>query len=347
MIRITNGNLLGAKAEALVNTVNTVGVMGKGIALQFKRAYPDNFKAYAKAAKAGQVQIGRMFVFERGLVDLPHYIINFPTKEHWRGPSKLEYIESGLEDLVRVIRERQIRSVAMPALGSSNGGLSWDKVRPLIERALGGLEGVEVLLFEPHPEGKAMLLKAASEDPGLTPARAALLKLFALYGAIGDSLGRLETQKIAYFLNELYPIKLKFERATYGPYADALNHVLLKLDGHYLEGYGDRNRPSEMYVRPGVLEDVEAYLGDQPELNEAVRRVARLIEGYESPYAMELLATLHWVVSRGEARDFEAAFRAMQGWSERKRMVFDRGHAHVAWQRLVDEGWVSAPLVGR
>jgi O-acetyl-ADP-ribose deacetylase (regulator of RNase III) len=141
------GDLLEAKVDALVNPVNTVGVMGKGLALEFKRAFPDNFRAYAAACKRGEVVIGRMHVTQR--LSPPRFIINFPTKDHWRSPSKLDYVRAGLVDLVAQIRSLEIESVAMPALGCGLGQLAWDEVKPLIHEALGGLNGVRVLLFEP------------------------------------------------------------------------------------------------------------------------------------------------------------------------------------------------------
>ena len=133
MIRFKTGNILAEDAEALVNTVNCVGVMGRGIALQFKNAFPDNFKAYVAACRSGAVRPGRMFVFETGTLTNPRYIINFPTKRHWRGNSRLEDIKAGLTDLTRQIRERGIRSIAIPPLGSGLGGLEWDVVRKDIE----------------------------------------------------------------------------------------------------------------------------------------------------------------------------------------------------------------------
>lgn len=149
MIRYTTGNLLDADVEALVNTVNTVGIMGKGIALMFKKAFPDNFRAYEKACKGDEVQVGRMFVTERDDLLGPRWIINFPTKKHWRAKSRLEWIDSGLADLKRVIRENSIRSIAVPPLGTGNGGLSWSVVNPRLEQALSELVNVEVLIFEP------------------------------------------------------------------------------------------------------------------------------------------------------------------------------------------------------
>src|SRR4051794_24060621 len=143
MITFTEGNLLKAETEALVNAVNTVGVMGKGIALMFKEAFPENFKVYEAACKRGEVNVGHMLVTERQDINGPKWIINFPTKQHWRSPSRIEWIEDGLRDLVRVIRENKIKSVAIPALGSGNGGLNWQDVRPRIEAILGVIPNVE------------------------------------------------------------------------------------------------------------------------------------------------------------------------------------------------------------
>src|ERR1035437_6468076 len=146
MITFIEGNLLKAEAEALVNTVNTVGVMGKGIALMFKEAFPENFRAYEDAWKRGALQVGRMFVTESSRLEGPRWIINFPSKKHWRQPSKLEWITEGLVDLRRVVEEKGIRSIALPPLGCGNGGLDWSDVRPEIECALGPLDNVDVLV---------------------------------------------------------------------------------------------------------------------------------------------------------------------------------------------------------
>jgi len=147
MIRYTQGNLLEAKVDALVNTVNTVGVMGKGIALMFKDAFRANYLEYRAACRRGEVVVGKMFVTER--LSTPRWLVNFPTKMHWRDPSKLEWIVDGLADLNRVIAENEIRSIAVPPLGCGHGGLAWELVRPEIETALSGLPSVEVWLYEP------------------------------------------------------------------------------------------------------------------------------------------------------------------------------------------------------
>ena len=159
MIRFKTGDLLAEDAEALVNAVNCVGVMGRGIALQFKKAFPENFRAYSEACKRNEVRPGRMFVFETDQPINPRYIVNFPTKRHWRVNSRMEDVEAGLRDLVDVIRERNIHSIAIPPLASGLGGLAWDEVRPRIEASLRSLDDLDerrIVIFEPRavPDGR-------------------------------------------------------------------------------------------------------------------------------------------------------------------------------------------------
>src|SRR4051794_530582 len=180
-LELRRGNLLKADAEALVNTVNTVGVMGKGVALQFKKAYPGVYDAYRRACAAGAVEPGKMHVVQTGHVSGPRLIINFPTKRHWRGKSKLTDIDSGLEDLVRVLREWEIKSVAVPPLGCGNGGLDWNVVRPRIEAALGALPGTRVLLFEPAGAPAPREQRVAAARPRMTSSRAALVAALDAY----------------------------------------------------------------------------------------------------------------------------------------------------------------------
>lgn len=149
MIEYKTGDLLAEDVDALVNAVNCVGVMGRGIAAQFKSAWPANFKAYAAACKRGEVLPGRMFVFPTGNVVGPRFIVNFPTKRHWRGKSSIADIKDGLRDLVSEIGARGIRSIAVPPLGSGLGGLDWREVRPHVEASLGAVNGVRVVVFEP------------------------------------------------------------------------------------------------------------------------------------------------------------------------------------------------------
>jgi len=169
MMKLTQGNLLAAPVEALVNTVNTVGVMGRGIALQFKQAYPIMFRDYERACKAGEVKLGKVHVFDLGgLGGGPRWIINFPTKGHWRADSRLADVEAGLNDLVATIRKLRIRSIAIPPLGCGNGGLNWDEVRPGIEAALAGLPVVEALVYAPGAAPDAAEMSVRTERPNMT-----------------------------------------------------------------------------------------------------------------------------------------------------------------------------------
>ena len=182
MIIPAHGNLLKADAEVLVNTVNCVGVMGKGIALQFKQAYPANFDEYRKACANGQMRPGRMLVVATDNVANPKYIINFPTKRHWQGKSRIEDIQSGLDALIIEIEQRHITSIAVPPLGCGNGGLDWNDVEPMIHVAFARVPDVRALLYPPEGAPFASTMPVATPQPQLSPARAMLLQLLNLYG---------------------------------------------------------------------------------------------------------------------------------------------------------------------
>lgn len=346
MIQEAHGNLLEARVDALVNTVNTQGVMGKGIALQFKRAFPDNFAAYQKACRSGQVRMGQVFLFDRGMFERPRYIFNFPTKHHWRQKSSLEAIRIGLEDLLRQVERLEIQSLAVPPLGSGLGGLDWAQVRPLIAKAFADTP-VQVLLYEPDGAPPARQMPNRTEQPPLTAARAAVLALMKRYRVPGYEyrLSLLEIQKLCYFLQEAgQPLKLEFRKMPYGPYADGLRHVLNKLEGHYISGYGDgKNDPeTEIQLLP-LADQADDILAVDAELRQRFNRVAALIEGFELPYGMELLATVHWVITRelqGKADDLRAVVAKVHAWTARKREQMDPKHIHIAAQRLVEANWV-------
>jgi O-acetyl-ADP-ribose deacetylase (regulator of RNase III) len=347
MIKFVTGNLFDAKVEALVNTVNTAGVMGKGLALQFKKAFPENSKAYEAACKRGEVQIGKMFVFDAGGIVLPRYIINFPTKKHWRSPSKLEYVEQGLANLIEVIRDRQIRSIAVPPLGAGLGGLEWSKVRALIERTLVNVADVEVLVFEPNGAPPAEAMRNETKKPKMTAGRAAVLALMNRYLVPGYvyRLSLLEVQKLAYFLQVAgEPLNLDYQAHHYGPYADKLRHVLNHIEGHYVRGVGDgQNKPeTPLELIDGAAAEAEAFLASGGESEARLRKVADLIEGFETPFGMELLSTVHWVATHDEdaARSDEAAVTAVHAWSDRKATTMKPEHVRAAWNHLRAKGWV-------
>lgn len=347
MIVISHGNLLTADADALVNTVNTVGVMGKGIALQFKRAYPANYAAYRAACAAKEVELGRMFVFDSGLLGSRRYVINFPTKGHWRADSKLSDICSGLADLVRVIRERHIGSVAIPALGCGNGGLDWDEVRPVIEQAFSDLPDVRVFLFPPEGAPDPLDMPVATRKPSLTPGRATLLRAIERYLERAreleprDGITTLEIQKIAYFLQVFgEPLRLSFTRGRYGPYADNLNHVLDRLEGHYLVGFGDRSSRVEelrpIHLTAGTSEAISAWFDSTGKrIPDALVRLAELVDGFEAPYSLELLATVHYAAqTQPPTSDIDELTERVQAWSGRKARLFTSAHIATAHERL-------------
>lgn len=343
MVEYGQGNLLTADVEALVNTVNCVGVMGKGVALQFKQAYPENFRRYVSACADGQVQPGRMFVVPTDSLVNPRYIINFPTKRHWKARSRLEDIDSGLQALVDEVQRRDIRSFAIPPLGCGNGGLHWSEVRPRIEAACAPLDGVRIILYLPEGSPEAECMPGATSKPPMTPARAALLLTLERYGIPGYRLSMLEVQKLAYFLQVAgVPLKLEWTKQQYGPYAATLNHVLRRMEGHDIRGSGAPGREAVISPLPEATVGAREFLTTSPDAAKVVSNVGRLIEGFETPYGLELLATVHWVAGkdRTAASDPSRAVVKVQDWSGRKRQRLKPEHIRKAWQRLQDECWL-------
>ncbi len=346
MIEFKQGNLLEEKAEALVNTVNCVGVMGKGIALQFKRAYPENFRQYQKACKAGEVRPGSMFTVTTGSIFNSRYIINFPTKRHWKGKSKLEDIKAGLTSLVAEVQRLNITSIAIPPLGCGNGGLNWTDVRPLIESTFVALPDVRVIIFEPSRAPAAEKMPVATKKPNMTRGRALVIQLLEIYGIPGYELTKLEIQKLAYFLQEAgEELKLHYVAHNYGPYAHNLNHVLNRIEGHFIRGYGDgtsRAESAEIYVLEEGRKAAQKFLETQPEARQNLERVSNLIYGFETPYGVEMLATVHWVATKYDnpAQDSEQAISLVHEWNERKLHLFQPQHIRKAWQRLQEQNWL-------
>jgi O-acetyl-ADP-ribose deacetylase (regulator of RNase III) len=345
MIRFERGDILTADAEALVNTVNCVGVMGRGIALQFKNRFPANYKAYRAACDESRVQPGTMFVFDRREVTWPRYIINFPTKRHWRGKSRIEDIESGMESLVREIRSRGIKSIAIPPLGSGLGGLRWTDVRPVIETALKEIPDVDVVVYEPGGTGSEVSNRS-TQVPTMTAGRSALVVLMHRYlaGLLDPSISLLEVHKLMYFLQIAgEPLRLRFVKGPYGPYAENLRHVLQKVEGHLVSGYasGGDAPTKQLTIVPGAVTDAERFLTSHEETNQRFARVSRLVEGYESPFGLELLATVLWVVQESGTRELPDVETATHAWGARK-LAFSRAQIGLALERLADEGWIDS-----
>ena len=319
--------------------------MGRGIALQFKKVFPENFKAYANACKRKEVQPGRMFVYETGYLTNPRYIINFPTKRHWRGKSRLEDIESGLDDLAHEIRERNIRSIAIPPLGSSLGGLPWAEVAPRIEAALRELDNVRVVVFTPDSRPTDGRSNRSTDVPRMTPTRAALVTLMRRYlgGLLDPFVTLLEIHKLMYFMQQAgEPLDLNFQEAPYGPYAEKLRHVLKDIEGHFVSGYADGGDTpdKELELVPGATEDAAAYLQGQPEMRKRLERVTELVEGFETSFGMELLATVHWVAAKRPSATLEEVIADVYEWNSRKKQFSER-QIGLAYGVLKEKGWLA------
>jgi O-acetyl-ADP-ribose deacetylase (regulator of RNase III) len=345
MIEFKTGDILKEDAEALVNTVNCVGFMGRGVALQFKKAWPENFKAYAAACRRHEVQPGRMFVFETGRLTHPRYIINFPTKRHWQGKSRIEDIEAGLSALVTEIQARGIRSIAFPPLGAGLGGLDWAEVRPRIELSLGELSEVRVVVFEPLGIASSVKAAPAGKVPKMTPGRAALVGLIDRYlaGLLDPFVSLLEVHKLMYFTQEAgEPLQLRIAKGPYGPYAENLRHLLSEIDGYYVSGYGFRGDEPKKVLElvPGAVEEARAMLAELPATRGRFERVAKLVEGFESPFGLELLATVHWVMAHEGAISEEDVIARTYEWGERKRQ-FSRDQILLARRVLAERGWLE------
>lgn len=351
MIRFTRGNLLDARADALVNTVNEVGVMGKGIALMFREAFPHNTVLYERVAKAKGIAVGKMFITENPDYTGPRWIINFPTKKHWRQPSRLEWIQDGLADLAEVLRERSIESVALPPLGCGNGGLRWADVRDAIVRALGSLEHVEVIVYEPTAEYQGKKKESGVER--LTPARALVADLVRRYGALGLECTILEVQKLAWFLSRAIALdglkdrlRLKFTADKYGPFDDRLRHLLNALDGSFLHSdkrVADASPYDLIWFDSAHGPELDRYLQSRDMLPylPAIERTAALIDGFESPFGMELLATVDWLLTREEVPpQVRALQRGLSQWpggkdaGARKKALFDDRLLSLALDRI-------------
>ena len=346
MVEFKTGDILAEDADALVNTVNCVGVMGRGVALQFKKAFPENFKAYAEACKRQEVQPGRMFVFETGHLTNPRYIINFPTKRHWRGRSRLEDIDAGLQALQAVIRDRAIRSVALPPLGSGLGGLNWREVGPRIEAALRVFENVRVVVFEPTGAPESGQMAKGRVAPKMTPGRAALVGLMDRYlrALLDPFVTLLEVHKLMYFMKvsgEPALERLRVVKGPYGPYAENLTHVLREIEGYFISGYRDGgDAPNkELELVPGAVTDANRFLEEHPDVRARFERVADLVAGFESSFGLELLSTVHWVIAR-ESGKLDDTVSRVHAWNDRKKQ-FSVRQIKLTAKVLAAKGWIG------
>lgn len=351
MINYSTKDIFETDVEAIVNTVNTVGVMGKGLALQFKRRYPSNFAAYKAACDAHEVTLGKMFVTESAEIGGPRWIINFPTKGHWKANSRLEDIQTGLKDLLKVIRELGISSIAVPPLGAGNGGLNWVEVRPVIQSALFALEDVRVEIIEPSNGHRE--LARPQKALTMTPTRALMIQLMLAYGKLrhtaepwedARAASHLEIQKLMYFADLAQPgLRLNFEQGHYGPFSDIVRLMLSEMEGEFVKGFGDGSDPVLQLVPIQVtdlaierLEAVGADKVDKSLVESTVASVISEVDGFEGPYPLELLASVSWAQRRTRSDDVDAVTAFIRGWNERKGRIFTPAHVGVALNRVLE-----------
>ena len=351
MIKYTEGNLLDAEVEALVNTVNTVGVMGKGIALMFKERFPKNMKEYQVACKEKRVVTGKMFVTEADELLGPRWIVNFPTKQHWRAKSRMDWILDGLKDLHSFIVSNNVKSIAIPPLGAGNGGLNWKDVKAHVEAEFSDLEGVKIIIYEPTKKYQNVAKKQGVKK--LTPARVLIAELVRRYEVLGMECSLLEIQKLAWFLQRVMKsldmkdeLKLNFEAHNYGPFANNLNFLLDALDGNYLKAdkrIPDSSPTDVIWFNDEKKECVSTYLSSEAKSYlPALEKASEIIDGFESPYGMELLSSIDWLLNKegcvpnlDSVLDGLKKWPAGKQWGDRKIKLFKPKHIEIALNRLV------------
>ena len=339
MINFLTGDLLKADAEALVNTVNTVGVMGKGIALQFKEAFPFNNKEYVRACKNKELSPGKLLaVWDSNLLYGKKLIINFPTKIHWRNPSKYEYIEKGLHALAELIKNENIKSIAIPPLGAGNGGLDWAKVKPMITDVLRDLS-IDVQVYEPNAAIKEILQKQQTKKTvELTPARASLLYSLFAFESFGELSSLFAANKLAYFLQRMgQNLKLDFKPHHYGPYAIGVEKVLYYLNGVYIKGLeqGQAKPFESLRLNYEYWDSVNDYVqGMATEDKQRVNQLLLFLKNFTSELSLEILATVDFILSEHPGFSVEEVMDAVGNWNMRKKELFRKESVQRAYNHL-------------
>ena len=326
MIKYIEGNLFDSQAQALVNTVNTVGVMGKGVALQFKNYFPNNFRRYVEACKDNTIHIGKLLVVEEESLHLGRkLIINFPTKTDWKKPSEYIFIEKGVSDLIRIIEANKIKSIAIPPLGAGNGGLNWTNIKEILESQLSGID-CDIYIYQPNYEVKEAMRK---ERVKLTPARSMLLSIMYELVRDGEFVSEFAAEKIAYFLQRFgakNAFNLDFKPNYYGPYSGKVKHVLYYMNGSYISGYSSKDRKpfEELDIIPDAEADVIAYLrkDENKENLEIVEKTKHFLKGFYSSFSLELLSTIDFIMNEKKVSSVDEIRDYLEKWSNRKKTHF-------------------------
>jgi O-acetyl-ADP-ribose deacetylase (regulator of RNase III) len=337
MIKFTVGNILESDAYALVNTVNCEGFMGKGIAYQFKQAYPDNNADYVRACKSGQLRIGKLHHYEEN----GKLIINFPTKDKWRAPSKMEYLESGLSELRALIKDKEIKSISLPPLGSGNGGLDWNKVKPVVMRYLDGLGDVcDILIYEPSQNYGA----APIREPKLSASALVLMRIEQELIRSGKRPSKLRVQKTAY-LTDIFAKKdhFKFSRGDYGPYAQSIEVIQRKIDGFCQYHGADASEAFNIAMSKLISDSVKKTLcGLDPHIMHAAEYVNEIKEDHE----LECLSTVLFILQEKGPLEPKDTIQEFKNWSFAKAEKFSNDDIERSIASLREKGIIVRALYG-
>lgn len=336
MIHFTTGNMFNAQVDAIVNTVNLVGVMGKGVALQFKERFKNNFQIYKQACKDCTIGIGNSLVVREIWKGRNIWVINFPTKKHWRNPSEYWYIERGLDNLIDIINNYSIKSIAIPPLGAGNGGLDWNRVKELIVSKLSFLD-CEIWVFEPG-------YQAVSSDKKvhLTPARAMLVYMLDRLQKEGNEATAFSAVKSVYFLQKFGAetiFRMKFERYVYGPYCDQVRHVLHAIDGGYIRGFADMSkRPFEPFdIIPEKMNEVKYMVESDILLNDIVTRTCQFLDGFWDDFSLELMSSVDFLIAESPDSTIDEVYDRLGAWTERKKKLFaDKNKVLMAYNHILN-----------
>lgn len=332
------GDMFETPADAIVNTVNCVGIMGKGVASEFKSRWIYNFKQYKKACDNKTIVTGKMFVVENenykpmlGETDDYQYLINFPTKKHWRSKSKTDYINDGLDDLVQKIQEYNIKSIVIPPLGCGNGQLDWMDIKPLIKQKLSALDNsVDVILYEPKYE---VASPEHTQSLEMTKLRAILFRtLQHLELPFGCVFTPLCLQKTIYFLEQMgYDYKANFSKNRYGPYSESITKAFECMEK---KGYLNDFSEGQVTVSFRAIAYADQFIKNNKitdEVENTVEKISLLFDGYEGPFGLELLSTVHYCYTENPTANIVESVHA---WSDRKQEMFTPPMIESALHRL-------------
>ena len=330
----TTGDLLKSSAEALVNTVNCEGYMGKGIAYQFKMQYPENNKDYVRACKSGELTVGKLhYLKEKGKI-----IVNFPTKNKWRANSRIEYINDGLDELIKLISQLNIKSIAIPPLGSGNGGLIWSEVKEIIETKLSAIDKmVDIFIYEPSQN----YVSLPTVEPKLSMSALVLMEM-------KKDLNKFDTlrlQKTGYFTNifakEPY---FEFKKHKYGPYANSI--AIISRNIREFQKYHNVKNTQEAYkilYNKIVSEKIENKM---KLLTPAILKATEYVNSIETNHELECIATVAFIIEKQNGLSEEEILQYFKNWSIDKATRFSNDDISNGINKLYSDGIIEKNLTG-